>query len=255
MTFKSATAVETIVFQMVYAEWARAANRAAINQLFNGFPPYSPLEQEQNNISVNVNDLTATNIAMAARGQFSNAMVTPDPLVNIDIDYGPVWKRKEWAMKLTQEFIRIVKKSLPFQEEEESTFANVVLHGIAPSLWTDKEHWVPKAKMVEDVLLPGRTLRSLENLQMFAVREQYTGMQLRKMTQGKNVDKAWNRPMVEKLIEWVDVETHRLMGNYWPETWQPEQWQERFKEDSGLFTGDDVPTVDTFHFYFWNDQG
>lgn len=255
MTFKTPTAVESVVFQMVYAEWQRAANRAAINKLFNGFPPYTAEEQQQNNIAVNVNDLTATNIAMAARGQFSNALVTPDPLVNVDIDYGPVWKKREWSMKITAELNRILKKSLPWQEEEESTFANVVLHGIAPSLWTDKERWVPKAKMVEDVLVPGRTLRSLENCQMFAVREQYTGMQLRRMTQGPNRDKAWNMPMVERLIRWVDAETHRLMGNYWPETWQPEKWGERWKEDSGLFTGDDVPTVDTFHFYFWNEDG
>jgi hypothetical protein len=255
MTFKEPQAVETIILQLVYAEWARATNRSAINQLFNGFPPYSEQEQIQNNINVNVNDLTGTNLAMAARGQFTNALVTPNPLVNIEIDHGPVWKRREWQMKVEAEFNRIIKRSLPFQEEEESTFANVVLHGIGGSIWTDKERWVPKAKLVEDILVPGRTLRSLENLQMFAVREQYTGMQLRKMTQGPNRDKAWNMPMVERLIKWVDAETHRLMGNYWPETWQPEKWAERWKEDSGLFTGDDVPTVDTFHFYFWNDEG
>lgn len=243
------------MLQMVYAEWARAGNRAAINKLFNGFPPYSAEEQTQNNINVNVNDLTATNIAMTARGQFVNAMVTPDPLVNIEIDYGPVWKRREWAMKISSEFNRIIKRSLPWQEEEESTFANVVLHGIGGSIWTDEERWVPKPKMVEDILVPARTERSLQNLQMFAVREQYTGMQLRKMTMGPNRKKGWNIPLVNKLIKWVDAETHRLMGNYWPETWQPEQWEERWKEDSGMFTGDDVPTVDTFHFYFWNDEG
>lgn len=254
MNFKTPTAVESIVLQLVYGEWQRAGNRASINKLFNGFPPYSPEEQTQNNINVNVNDLTATNIAMTARGQFTNALVTPDPLVNIEIDYGPVWKRREWSMKIQQAFNSVLKDCLLFNEEEESTFANVVLHGIGPSMWTDKELWLPKPKMVEDVLVPGRTLRSMENCQMFAVREQYTGMQLRKMTQGRNRDPGWNMPLVKQMIEWVDAETHRLMGNYWPETWQPEQWAERWKEDSGMFTGDDIPTIDTFHFYFWNDD-
>lgn len=254
MNFKTPTAVESVVLQLVYGEWQRAGNRAAINKLFNGFPPYSPEEQTQNNINVNINDLTATNIAMTARGQFTNALVTPDPLVNIEIDYGPVWKRREWAMKIQQAFNAMLKNSLMYNEEQESTFANVVLHGIGPSMWTDKELWLPKPKMVEDVLVPGRTLRSMENCQMFAVREQYTGMQLRRMTQGRNRDPGWNMPLVKQMIEWVDAETHRLMGNYWPETWQPEQWAERWKEDSGMFTGDDIPTVDTFHFYFWNDN-
>lgn len=253
MQFKTTTAVESVVFQMVYAEWARATNRAAINQLFNGLPPYSQREATQNNLEVNVNDLTATNIAMTARGQLTNALVTPNPLVDITIDHGPVWKRREWEMKVAKEFNKIIKNSLPWQEEEESTFANLVLHGIAPALWHSQERWVPKAKMVEDVLVPGRTNRSLDNLQMFAVRERYTGMELRKMTSGPDVDPAWNMPMVEGLIKWVDAETRRLMGNYWPETWQPESWQERFKEDGGFYTGDDVPTVDCFHFYFWND--
>lgn len=255
MQFKTPTAVETIIYQLTYAEWRRAKNRAAINQLFNGFPPYSAEEQQQNQISVNVNDLTATNIAMAARGQLGNAHISPSPVFNVEIDYGPVYKKGEWGTKITSALNKILKNSLPWQEEEESTFANFVLHGIAPALWTDPERWIPKAKMVEDVLVPARTLRSLENLQMFAVREQYTGMQLRKMTMGPNRDPAWNMPMVEKLIRWVDIETKRLMGNYWPETWQPEKWGERWKEDGGLFTGDDMPTVDTFHFYFWNDEG
>lgn len=254
MNFKTPQAVESVVLQMTYAEWARATNRAAINQLFNGFPPYSAEEQIQNGISVNVNDLTATNIAMAARGQFSNALVTPDPIANVEIDYGPVWKRREWGSKITACWNKRMKGSLAWQEEEESTFANVVLHGIAPALWLDKELWVPKPKLVEDVLVPARTYRSLENLQMFAVREQYTGMQLRKMTQGPNRDAGWNMPLVNKMIRWVDQETHRLMGNNWPDTWKPEAWAERWKEDAGLFTGDDVPTVDVFHFYFWNDD-
>ena len=201
MNFKTPTAVESIVLQLVYGEWQRAGNRASINKLFNGFPPYSPEEQAQNNINVNVNDLTATNIAMTARGQFTNALVTPDPLVNSEIDYGPVWKRREWGMKIQGAFNSVLKNCLMFNEEEESTFANVVLHGIGPSMWTDKELWLPKPKMVEDVLIPGRTLRSMENChRCLPSGNNSTGMQLRKMTQGRNRDPGWNMPLVNAAM-------------------------------------------------------
>lgn len=255
MNFTDPSAVAEVVYQLKYADWSRSLNRAQIADLFNGLPPYTEEEVIQNRLDTNVNDLAATHIAMSARGQFGNALVTPDPLVNVELDYGPVYKRREWADTISREWNKRMKNSLPFQEEEESTFSSLVLHGIAPAVWRDKELWCPSPKGVEDLLVPGNTYRDLSNLPFYAVFEQYTGAQLYQLTHGPRVDPAWNMELVDALIQWVDQESHRLMGSGWPEAWSPEKWSERAKEDAGLFASDALPTIDTYHLYYWSDEG
>lgn len=240
---------------MRLADWPRAKNRARINDLFNGAPPYSDEEKIQNRITTNVNDLSAPNISMSARGQFGNAMVTPDPLLNIEIDYGPVNKRREWAAVIAAEINKRLKNSLEFQEEEESTFAQVVLHGIGPAHWQDRYCPYPESRGVEDVLVPSETLRSLTNLTLVAVYRSYTGAELWKLTHGPRVDPAWNMPLVEGSVNWVDQEAMTLYGTKWPEIWSPEKMAERRKEDSGVYMSDALPTIDTFDVLYWDDEG
>lgn len=240
---------------MRLADWPRAKNRARINDLFNGAPPYSDEEQQQNRILTNVNDLSAPHMSMAARGQFGNALVTPDPLINIELDYGPVFKRREWAMTITAEINKRLKNSLEFQEEEESTFAQVVLHGIGPAHWQDRYCPYPEARGIEDVLVPSETLRSLTNLQFMAIYRSYTGAELWKLTHGPRTDPAWNMPLVDRAVDWVDQEAMTLYGTKWPEIWSPEKMAERRKEDSGIYMSDAIPTIDTFDVLYWDDDG
>ena len=44
------------------------------------------------------------------------------------------------------------------------------------------------------------------------------------------------------------------MGTNWPEVWSPEKMAERVKGDGGFYAGDQVPTIDCFDFYFWDDE-
>ncbi len=69
------------------------------------------------------------------------------------------------------------------------------------------------------------------------------------------MDPGWNIPLAQSAIKWVDEQASKLMSSSWPEVWSPEKWSEREKEDSGLYSSDRVPTIDTFDFYFWNDDG
>jgi hypothetical protein len=45
-----------------------------------------------------------------------------------------------------------------------------------------------------------------------------------------------------------------LMNQNWPDMWTPEKMQERMKGDTGFYYGDNVPTINVFDFYFWNDS-
>ncbi len=255
MEFTHAQAVESIVWTLKLSDWPRAQNRARINNLANGWPPYSASEVAANQIAVNYNDLSLSNIAHNARRQLSNALITPDPLFTVELDHGPVWKRREWAGLIQSNLNRIIRGSLPYMETRRSVFALLVLHGIAPSSWPDQYAWCPEADGVEDILVPSNTLLSLKNLPFIARYRQYTGRELWEMTHRPQVDPGWNIALAEKAVRWVDAQAKQLMSASWPEVWSPEKMEERIKQDGGLYSSDAIPTVDCFEFLYWNDAG
>lgn len=239
---------------MVLADYPRGQNRARINNLFNGAPPYTDDEVQANGIAVNVNSLESTKLGHDARTQFYAAFLKPGNFFVARTDYGPKHKRKPWGDIVTKEINRRMKRSLPYMEKFRSVFALDVLHGIGPSSWDDRWKWCPRALGVEDVLVPSNTYLTMENLPFFAIRRSYTAEQLKKLTSGPKVDAGWNMPLVNRCIEWVDKECRSLMGSNWPEIWSPEKVAERVKGDGGFYSSDQVPTIDVFDFYFWNDE-
>lgn len=255
MDFQTASAVESVAWQLRLADWPRAQNRAAMNALANGAPPYTEQEVEQNRIVTNVNFLEYTKTLHDARRQLYTAFSSGNDLFTVDVDYGPSWKRREMASKITRKINTLIKKSRQYLDTRDSKFAQMVLHGIGPSHWDNQDKWCPEGVGIEDVLVPSNTLTSLKNLPFFVIYRQYTGFELYQMTHGAKRDPAWNMDMVDRAISWIDEQARQLNGTTWPETWSPEKMEERIKQDGGLYASDAVPTVDVLDLYFWSDQG
>lgn len=253
MVFNRASVIEQIVWQMKLADWPRAENRARINDLLNGAPPYTADEERENNIAINVNFLEATKLAHDARSQFANAFMKPGQYFTLRTDSGPVHKRQRYGTVVSRVMNQIMKRNPYYFEVLRAKFAQLVLHGIAPSAWENRQTWCPDPIGVEDVMIPSNTLITMKNLPFFAVFRSYTVEELKRLTQGPNVDKGWDMPVVNAAIKWADDETKKLAGTTWPEVWSPEKMTERIKQDSGLYASDAVPTIDTWDFYFWND--
>ena len=119
--------------------------------------------------------------------------------------------------------------------------------------WSDKETWCPKPLGIEDVLVPSRTLVSLENLSYFAIFRPYTVEQLHKMTSGPKVDSGWQMPMVQKAMKWASEQIGKS-NNSVNDFYSPEKLSESLKSDSGYWSSDAVPTIDCWDFFFWNDE-
>jgi hypothetical protein len=252
--FDNASIVENLVWQMRLGDYSRSKNRARINDLFNGAPPFSEEDMRDNKSVTNVNFLESTTLAHNARRQFYNAFLKSGNYFTVNVDAKPRHKQKKWSAIITKEINKRMKRSLPYFENFRSTFASVVLHGIGPNLWNDKESWCPTMCGVEDVLVPGNTYLTMENLPFFAVYRPYTAMQLKKKISGPNIDAGWNVPLVTKLIEQA-TKTMLDFGLPNSEIYSPEKLAERFKQDSGFYASDSVATINCFDFYFWNDEG
>jgi hypothetical protein len=256
MIFTSAREIEQIVWQLRLADYPRSLNRARINSLANGAPPYDATEEERNAIEVNVNDLSMTRLSHEARQQLFQAFNKPGNFFTCRTDGGAASRRLERGTIVTNGITKRMKRSDPYFECQRSKFALEVLHGIGPGNWEDQDHWCPTPLGVEDVLIPSNTLLTFRNLPFFALFRPYTAAELKRLTRRMDRNPGWNEQAVKKAIEWADSKAAQLYGgSRWSEYWSPEKQQERIKQDSGVFASDLVPTIDCWDFYYWDDEG
>lgn len=254
MTFKDPEKLLTVVRKLVDTDRDRAFNRSRINAVFNGDSPYTDKEVEENGISTNVNFLEGTEVLHRARTQFYNAFLKNDVYFTVSIDFGPAYKRAEWGSIITREIGRIMKRSARYRHLIRSRFGGVVLHGIAPVSWQRDLDWCPKVHGVEDVLVPARTLQSLENLPYFTVRAVYTAAELAKFIESGS--KLWNRDLLKKIIEQLtksagDVNLTSSVNT----SDEPEAYLEDVKENGGYYASDAAPNLKVFEFYYLDTDG
>lgn len=251
MEFKTAESVRSTCWYLKLADLRRADNRAKIDSLFNGMPPYSAEEVQANRIQTNVNDLTATRSAHAMRRQFASAFLRPGNFFNVKCDYGPQHKRREVSEIITQRINGQMKRgysAAKYGETQRNKFASVTLHGVGPSEWDNKGSWCPSMRGMGDVMIPSMTYRDMSNLSHFAIYRRYTAWELYEKTHGPRVDKAWNVEVANACIQWAMKQTGQTMAptDY---AYSPERWQEAIKDQSGLYNSDQIPTINVWDFY------
>ena len=256
MKFLKASEVEQVCYEFKLADYPRGLDRARINDLMNGVPPYTAQEVEQNSIAINVNFLEGARIAHDARMQLTGNMTKPGRFFNARTDMGAKHKRTERSAIVTSQLAKIMKRSPVYYETFRTKFALDVMHGIGPSAWDKPDFWCPDGKGIEDVLIPANTLLTMKNLPFFSLYSSYTGPELIRMTRDRRVaeEAGCNMKLVDRCLEYIDQEATSLMGTNWPEVWSPEKMAERVKGDGGFYAGDQVPTIDCFDFYFWDDS-
>jgi hypothetical protein len=252
--FDDARLLDCWAFDLIFGEAARAENRRKIHDLLNGYPPYSEAEVSENQIAINMNDLRGTVLAHDARTQFSNAFTKSGSYFTARTDMGPVHNRSLYSAIVTKEANRPLKRSISYFERQRSKFGQLVVDGIGTGVWESEDKVVAKPLDIEDVLIPSGTLLGFDNLPFYMVRRSFTGVELQKLTCKDKRDPGWNMGMVERILRWLDEQTTQLRNTNWSNMWKPEDSAERVKEDGGWFMGDQVPTVDTFDIYAYDDS-
>lgn len=249
MNFDDARLLDGLCYDLKLGDFPRGKNRALLNDLYNGVPPYTEQEVEENKIDVNVNFLEGTRLLHDARAQYYQAFLKPGKYFTLTTDFGSQTKRSHYAAIVSREMNRIMKRSLKYFEVMRSKFGMLALHGISPAVWENEDKWCPKSIGVEDALVPSNTLVGFDNLPLLVVYRSFTGYELAKLTAKRHRDPGWNMPLVKRAITWIDSQQTALMGSNWPEIWAPEKMAERIKGDGGFYATDQLPTIDCFDIY------
>lgn len=255
--FKLANQVRDVVEIMRQTDVTQhSVNRANIDQLFDGWPPFTDEEAATNHINTNVNFLEAPGLAHKARSTWNNAMLTPANRFSIGLDSGPLHKRGQWASVITRELNRPITRSRPYMESVRAQGATTILHGIGPKNWARSKMWCPHSLAIEDLLVPTATRVSLDNLAHFAIYRQYTPEELFRMTHGNKVDEGWNIGMVRReLKRLVEDEITAAPRDAYQDLVSPEKLTQFYKENSGFLDTDRVPTSNQWHFFYQENDG
>jgi hypothetical protein len=228
-------------------------NRARINMLANGDPPYTQNEQLDNNLDTNVNFLETTKAIADARKTWFSAMLKTGRYFTVSIDIKDR-RAATWGMKITKAINKVLKNSLPYTELKQATGAQVVLHGIGPSSWEDQYEWCPEEIGIEDLLVPSGTYKNLRNLKQYAIYRKRTSTQLFEMTHGSKRDPGWRMKVVNAELERLSKEWYGMGMNDSRDLRNPEKLAEMYKAQSGYMNSDAVPTVNCWDCYWQGEK-
>jgi hypothetical protein len=250
MKFDNAATCEEVIWDMRIAEQPRATDRATLLRLYNGAPPFDDATAEENNIQINVNDLSGVNILSQARRQWNGAFLKPSNFFIARPDFGKGHKRAQWSQHVTRHANRLLKRDRRMIGQVRATGANTILFGIGPTNWPDRKSVVPHPIPVSSLLVPSETeIDDFDNLSYFAIFREWTAAKLYEMTHGPKVDPGWNMKLVNAQMDFIKDEL-RKSPNSLAYQYMPERIEELIKQDKGYFGSDAVPTVDVWDFYF-----
>lgn len=246
--FSDVGMVEMATWMMRLADQPRGANRALINKLFNGAPPYDRSQAEANSVQVNTNFLSGTNLLSQARSQWNTAMLKQANYFGVSLDSGPVNSRMDWSHSITRNLNRQLKKCRPMMEQIRAEGANVLLHGMAPSMFRDRRDPIPRPLPVASLMIPSETDIDFENLEYFALFKEWTPTQLYELTHGPKRDPGWNMKAVQDAWTYTREQVQKE-PNATAYQYMPERIEELVKQDMGYLGTDAVPTIDVWDFY------
>jgi len=232
----------------------RAPARALVDALFNGGPPYTQKEAEENQVQLNCNFNEGADLLLEGRQQFDNAFLSTGNYFSIRLPDAPISKRQTYEGILTEEANKPLKKSLSFLHTQRQKWGSVVLHGRGPTMWADDEDPIPFFVALPDLLIATDTDITLDNLNYFAVRRRMKPGQLWRKTfgKGKNVDPGWNLKRVQNLLD--NYKNQNSSFNNIDQYTQPERWNEVFKQNLIYWDSDVAPTITFWDFYFSEDE-
>lgn len=254
MNFSTPDKVSTIIDDLKSADRLRAPVRALIEGLFNGDPPYTPEEEKENKIQININWREGVMLLLQARQQYENAFLSPSNYFTIRVPDAPPSKAAKISGILTNNVNRLLKNSRPYLHTMREKFGSICLHGIGAQMWPDQYAPIPFMVPVEDMLVPTDTLITLENLCHLPIRRKMTPGQLFRKTLGlgDKIDPGWNVKMVRKILDsFKDLNQNQNNWNWYE---NPEQMAELWKQNQSYYDSDAVPVVKLWDFYYQSEK-
>jgi hypothetical protein len=230
---KDSKSLHEIYRKLKEADDKSSRNRAEIQAMFDGVPPYSDsdLVSSGQAYRCNVNFDEAAAMLESAMAGYVDLIHSVEHLLTLKTEYGDSKQRLEISQILAEELTRAIRSWPQFHFNYLLLAQYFIAHGIGIVYWEDDIDWRWKVSMFGDFLIPRKTLACEDEIEVAVCVRSYQAHQLFKFIEDPEAasDMGWNVEQVRKALMKA---TQGQLGTF--TEW--EKLQTEFKNND-LFTG------------------
>jgi hypothetical protein len=179
-------------------------NRAEIQAMFDGVPPYSDTDLVASGQAYrcNVNFDEAAAILESAMAGYVDLTHSVEHLLTLKTDYGDSKQRLEISQILAEELTRAIRSWPQFHFNYLLLAQYFIAHGVGIVYWEDDIDWRWKVSMFGDFLIPRKTLACEDEIEVAVCVRSYQAHQLYKFIEDAEAaaDMGWNVEQVRKAL-------------------------------------------------------
>lgn len=201
---KDARTAREIFKSLRTADETNASNRASVQAMFDGSPPYdsSQLRASQQSYRCNLNFGEAESLLEYSMGGYVDLLHSVEDLVETPTLYGEERVRSELGAILAQEISRAIRDWPQFEFNYLHLCTHFVAHGLGVAHFEDRFDWRFRTGGLSDFHFPRSTLASEDELEIAVSRRDYPLHELWYKIRDPEIAKisGWNVPMVRKAL-------------------------------------------------------
>ncbi len=201
---KDSKSLHEIYKKLKDADDKSSRNRAEIQAMFDGVPPYSDsdLVASGQAYRCNVNFDEASAILESATAGYIDLIHSVEHLLSLKTEYGDAKSRAEFNDILAQELTRAIRSWPQFHFNYQLLVQNFVAHGVGIAYWEDDIDWRWRVSMFGDFLIPRKTLACEDEIEIAICVRSYQVHQLYRFIEDPDaaVEMGWNVDEVRKAI-------------------------------------------------------
>jgi hypothetical protein len=243
----------------VYAAWAlwtaawqadrsNAYNRARVQEMLDGLPPYeqSELDNLGQGQRTNLNLLEGAARVEAALGPYNDLTSSVDYIAQIETNEGDPQRQVEWNQIMSEEFDRLIRGWSRFEFNNQSLAREFVVHGLGIVYFEDDFDWRWKVCGLADFILPRNTPANEEDIDYAIARRRYTTTQLYNFIKDPEFAEAngWNVEETKKAIYWATSSRNSA-----PTSWEWEELEREIKQNDIYFGRVRAKEIWVLHFW------
>lgn len=202
---KDAKSAREIYHRLLKADEESARNRAAIDEMFAGAPPYDDAELRATGQAAraNVNFGEADALLESALAGYVDLLSSVESLVNFKTRFGDPQERIEYEQVISEELTRMLRGWNAYTPNWLRLATHFVGHGVGIAYFESDLDWRWRVGGWSDFLIPRKTLASESEIEVACCARVMQAQQLYRFIEdeGKASELGWNVGGVKKAIQ------------------------------------------------------
>jgi hypothetical protein len=201
---KDAASAREIFHRLLKADEESARNRAQIDEMFAGAPPYDDAELRATGQAAraNVNFGEADAMLEAAMSGYIDLLSSVETLVNFKTKHGDPEERIEYEQIISEELTRMLRGWNSYTPNWLRLATHFIAHGVGIAYFESDLDWRWRVGGWSDFLIPRKTLASESEIEVACCARSMQAQQLYRFIEDeeKAVESGWNVEVAKKAI-------------------------------------------------------